>query len=146
MMNREEAKAELLRWHRWSVVLRAESYKHTDAATVLTLLHRVLDGSNDVPEYGSTLGPWMDGPDYDRHAVDALVEGFVELYETLARSDLANPKRLGDLFDAVEFLPFELMREGPSKVEKYLNSYSELFHELVPMVLIFRHHLRRRDG
>lgn len=95
MMNREQAKAELLRWHRWSVVLRAESYKHTDPATVQDLLRRALDGSNDVPEYGAALGPWMDGPDFDNHAVKALVEGFVELYKALARGDLPEPKSLG---------------------------------------------------
>jgi len=33
-MNREQAKAELLRWHRWSVVLRAKGYQRTDPATV----------------------------------------------------------------------------------------------------------------
>lgn len=132
-MNREQAKAELLRWHRWSVVLRSESYKHTDPATVRNLLRRALDGSND-------------GPDFDNHAVDALVEGFVELYKALARGDLPEPKRLHDVFDAVEFLPFELMREGPSRVEQYLDGYSETFHELVPMALIFRHRLRGGAG
>lgn len=145
-MNRERAKAELLRWHRWSAVLRAESYKQTDPATIRDLLRRALDGSNDVPEYGSAVGPWMDGPAHDRHAVDALIEGFVELYKELARGDLPDPKGLRDLFDAVEFLPLELMRAGPKRVEEYLDSYSETLHDLVPTALIFRHRMRESAG
>ena len=113
-----------------------------------TLLQRALDGSNDVPEYGSALGPWIDSQDYDQHAVDALVEGFVELCKTLVRSDLPDPDRMADLFDAVEFLPLELMRVGPPTVEAYLDGYAENLQELVPMALIFRHRSRGRpcDG
>ncbi|MEN0066379.1 MAG: hypothetical protein AAGA48_29860 [Myxococcota bacterium] len=141
-INRADAKTELLRWHRWSVVLRAEGFQQRDGASLMASLERALEGSPNVPEVGSADGEWIEGPDYDGHAAEALIDGFAELVKTLMRSGLPHAVRLGHIFDAIEVLPMELMRVGPAHVEQALRGHAEAFPELVSMALMFRYRFR----
>lgn len=138
-MKRDRAKKDLLRWHRWSVVLRRQSYQQVDKTIISASLRSALDGSDNVPELGFVIGPWINGPDYDPQSVQAISEGFIELFKFLVQREFAGTKRLGDLFDAIEFLPLELMRVGPFSIEYYLDGYAQEFSELLPMASRFRH-------
>ncbi|MCB9745355.1 MAG: hypothetical protein H6740_22445 [Alphaproteobacteria bacterium] len=131
-----------MHWHRWSVLLRAEAFGGADAATLRGLLLRALEGQAAPLPSTEARGAWLEGPGYEPRVVLSLIAAFKLLFEALMRAldgaDAPAPERLGALFDAVEFLPFVLVGEGPEQVEAYLEGYAASFAELRPMAQAFR--------
>ena len=130
----------LLRWHVRSVRLRAMAHEGKDLEEVRALLERATTDSWD----GQWQLPARAAPDeLDSAAADALDRGFRELFGELASNPLPDHARLAAIFDAVEFLPLELLRDGPETVQEYLTGYASTLPELEPMARRFEQRGRR---